>query len=99
MGIIDQSDCIAVVGEGGDVTAALRLLPPSPCIMVMDSAKVIISSVTIYPALFPVPVVHDLRALQRWEGCDGESEKDSCIAAVQMLLLGDCAAMIGSFKR
>jgi hypothetical protein len=81
------------------VTAALRLLPPSPCIMVMYSAEVIISSVTRYPALLSDPVVHDLRALQRWEGCNGESKKDSCIAAVQMLLLGDCAAMIGSVKR
>ena len=99
MGIIDQSECIAVVGQGGDVTAALRLLPPSPCLLVMDSAEVTVSSVAMKAASHPVPLVHDLRALQRWEGCDGEKKRDSCIAAVQMLLLGDCAAMIGSFQR
>ena len=99
MGIINQSECIAVVGQRGDVTAALRLLPPSPCLMVLDSAEVSVSSVSMNAASHPVPLVHDLRSLQRWEGCNGAKERDSCIAAVQMLLLGDCAAMIGSFER
>ena len=99
LGIGDGSGCIAVMGEGSDVAAALRLLPPAPCLVVMDGAEAVASAIALQPPPYPLPLVHDLRALQLWGGCDGVAGGTACVAAVQILLLGDCVAMVGSFNR
>lgn len=88
-----------MVGEVNDVAAALRLLPHAPCILVANSAEHVASVVAQTPRSHPAPVVHDLQALGRWGGCDDAVGKDACVAAMQMLLLGECSAMIGSLDR
>ena len=88
-----------MVGEVKDVATALRMLPPAPCIVVANSAEHVASVAARSPPSYPAPIVHDLQALRRWGGCDGVNGSDACIAAVQLLLLGECSAMIGSLNR
>jgi len=99
LGMHDRSACIAIMGGGGDVAAALRLLPPAPCLLVMDGAHAVASAIAQQPPPYPPPLLHDLRALESWGGCDGVGGGDACVASVQLLLLGDCVAMYGSFNR
>lgn len=102
LGIVRSSGCTAVLGRHPNISAALRMLPPAPCIMAVSAAEETVSALSLTPPVYPAPIVYDLSSLQRWRGCDGAhvpSSKVACIAAVQMLLLESCSAMVGSFKR
>ena len=79
--------------------AALCVLPRASCIMAVKSAEAVASAVLLKPLSYPAPLVHDLGALRRWTGCDSTTLRHACIAAVQMLLLEGCRAMVGSFSR
>jgi hypothetical protein len=65
----------------------------------MYNAEAVASAVAQQQSDYPAPLVHDLWALDRWDGCDGETVKDLCIAAVRMLLLSECTALVGSLSR
>lgn len=102
LGIVRPSGCTAVIGRHPNISAALRMLPPAPCIMALSVAEEIVSALSLAPPVHPAPIVYDLSSLQRWRGCDGArvpSSNVACVAAVQMLLLESCSAMVGSFKR
>ncbi len=83
-----------------DAAAALLALPPAPCLVVLSDATSVSVAISQKTLPYPAPVVHDLQALERWGGCgDGAEGRDDCLAALQMMILGDCSGLIGSFDR
>ncbi len=99
LGTGSDSGCFAIVGRVKNITAALQLLPPARCIVVASGAASVASAIAQPPRPHPAITVHDLQALELRGVCHGAADGDACVAALQMLLLGDCSAAVGSLDR